>query len=382
MDTSNYQELWEEICFILSKNIDSSIGEKHFEEKVLRTIEKLGWHEYKNEIRRQPMLQFGKKSFLIPALVLYDQENQALISIEVKRPSENLSKANPNGQLKSYMRQMKAEFGLLVGEEIRIYYDGSLNPLKTEPLLLDKVLFDKDSKAGWNFVEIFTKDNFLSKKYLPYLEKEISKLSRDREVKKLIDELHSDTTKAKVIEFLKHEYADFDSDVFSLVMNSIKIDFIEKHKPQPLNDTKQKKSDTHIIGPSPNGETHSGKTYTLEELEKMPLEEDKRPSNFEIRSQQFAVKGWKDLIGKFVNWLIMNNLLNFTNTPILDHTQTDKYFINTQPRHKALTKDGKWDRVGSFYIDTKYDAEGHKKNIIHALRHLGVRGARIKITFI
>ena len=54
---------------------------------------------------------------------------------------------------------MKAEFGLLVGEEIRIFYDGSLNPLKTEPILLDKVPFDKDSKAGWDFVEIFSKDN-------------------------------------------------------------------------------------------------------------------------------------------------------------------------------------------------------------------------------
>jgi len=164
-------------------------------------------------------------------------------------------------------------------------------------------------------------------------------------------------------------------------MKGIKIDFIEKNQSQPLNGPPQKKSAPPVIGRSPKGETPSVKTYTLKELEKMQLEEDKRPSNLEIRGQQFTVKGWKDLIGKFVNWLIMHNLLNVSDTPILDHTQTDKYFINTQPRHKALEKDGKWDRMGSFYIDTKYNAEGHKKNIIHALRHLEVRDARIKITF-
>ena len=382
MDRSNYQDLWEEICFILSKNIDPTIDEKHFEEKVLRAIEKLGWREYENEIRRQPMLKFGTKSLPIPALVLYNQKNQALIAINVKRPSEDLSKADPNGQLKSYMRQTKAEFGLLVGEEIRIFYDGSLNPLEAEPLLLDKIFFDKDSKAGRNFVDIFAKDNFLSQKYLTYLEKKISKFSREREIKRLMDELHADTTKEKIIEFLKREYPDFDSDFFSLVMNNIKIDFIDEYKTHPFSGAQQKKSQASIIGPSEKGKIHSGKTYTLEELDKMHLETDKKPSNLEIRGQQFAVKGWKDLIGRFVNWLIMHNLLNVKDTPILDHTLTDKYFINTQPRHKDLAKDGKWDRIGSFYIDTKYDAEGHKKNIIHALRHLGVKGARIKITFI
>ena len=382
MDRSNYQEIWDEICFILSKNIDPNINEKHFEEKVIRAIEKLGWREFKNEIRRQPMLRFGVKSTLIPALVLYDQKNQALVIIEAKKPSDNQSKTDPSGQLKSYMRQMKAEFGLLVGKEMRVYYDGSLNPPETEPLLLDKIPFVRDSNAGWNFVEIFTKDNFLSKKYLPYLEREINRLSRDREIQRMMDELHSESTKEKIIEFLKHEYADFDSDLFSMVMDRFKVDFIDQYKPQQLHGAKQKRSQKAEMGQPSDGETLSGKRYTLDELEKMHLGDDKTPSNLEIRGQQFTVKSWHDLIGRFVNWLIMNNLLNFKNIPILDHTQTDKYFINTQPRHKALDKEGKWDRVGPFYVDTKYDAEGHKKNIIHTLHHLGVKGARIKITFI
>ena len=100
MNASNYQELWEEICFILSKNIDPDMDEKQFEEKVIRSIEKLGWYEYKNEIRRQPMLQFGTKSSPIPALVVYDEEDQARISIELKRMSTDLSKAELNGQMK------------------------------------------------------------------------------------------------------------------------------------------------------------------------------------------------------------------------------------------------------------------------------------------
>jgi len=380
MNISNYRELWEEVCFILSENMDPKIDEKHFEEKVLRAIEKLGWREYRNEIRRQPMFRFGTKDSLIPDLVIYGLKNQALIIIEVERPSEDLSKAESCGQLKSYMRQTKIDFGILMGGEIRIYYDGRLNPQKAEPLLLDKIPLDKNSKAGWNFVEIFTKDNFLAQKYVTYLEKEIN--NRDRAFNRLRDELLSDATREKIIQFLKNEYADFDDDVFSLAMDRIKIDLMEKHKPKLPDATKLKKTETPIIGPSPVGETHSGKTYTLEQLEKMTLGEDERPCNLEIRGQKFVVKNWNQLIGKFVNWLLMNNLLTFNDTPIFNHAQKDEYFINTQPRHKAIGKDGKWDKIGSFYIDTKYDAEGHKKNIIHTLRHLGVRDARIKITFI
>ena len=40
-----YRDTWEEICFILSENINQNIDEKEFEKEVLRAIEKLGWKD-------------------------------------------------------------------------------------------------------------------------------------------------------------------------------------------------------------------------------------------------------------------------------------------------------------------------------------------------
>ena len=127
------KEIWTEICFILSHNIKLNVSENIYEQNVLRAIEKLGWRQFKKEIVIQPRLQIGRQGSIRPDLVIYGPEHKALIVIEVKRPSEDMTKDNAIGQLKSYMRQMKADFGLLVGHEIRIYYDGALNQ-NPEPL--------------------------------------------------------------------------------------------------------------------------------------------------------------------------------------------------------------------------------------------------------
>lgn len=227
MQIPHYRDTWEEICFILAENIDQNIAEKEFEKEVLRAIEKLGWQEYKNDIKRQPSLQVGRQGSLRPDLVIYGQEKEALVVVEVKKPIENLSRDDSIGQLKSYMRQMKADFGLLVGNEIRIYYDGERNPHKTEPLLLDKIDFDRASTDGCNFVEIFTKDNLVGQKYSGYLEKKIGKYNKEMEINKLKNNLLSDTTQEKITKFLRTEYADFGGDIFSSAMKTIKIEIID-----------------------------------------------------------------------------------------------------------------------------------------------------------
>jgi len=74
----NSNELWNEICFILSKNIKQDINERDFESQVIRAIEKLGWLEFKNEIVRQPTLHFGRGT-LRPDVVIYGKEKQPVI---------------------------------------------------------------------------------------------------------------------------------------------------------------------------------------------------------------------------------------------------------------------------------------------------------------
>jgi len=123
MNIENAESLWNEICYLLSASIKTGISEKDFELQVVRAVEKLGWSEYLGEIEKQPSIQFGRK-YLRPDIVVYNSKKRALIPIEVKRPAEDLSNDHIDGQLKSYMLQLKAKFGLVIGDSIKLFYDG------------------------------------------------------------------------------------------------------------------------------------------------------------------------------------------------------------------------------------------------------------------
>jgi hypothetical protein len=158
--TTEYSEKWAEICFLLSDNIRQKVPEKEFESQVVRAVEVLGWREFKNEIERQPTVQLGREGTLRPDLIVRGNERKCLIVVEVKRPVENITRDHVIGQLRSYMRQMKSDFGFLIGTDLRVYYDGSLNP-HSDPILLERIDFDKTSNIGAAFVETFSKSSLL-----------------------------------------------------------------------------------------------------------------------------------------------------------------------------------------------------------------------------
>ena len=145
MNTDN--QLWNEICFILHDSIKPDINEKDFESQVIRAIEKLGWLEYEKGIKRQPVLKLGRNIQVRPDLVMYGPKGNAFGVIEVKRPVEDLTKKESTEQLISYMLQLKAKFGLLIGKNIRIYYDGKHN-IQQKPVLLESIDFERDSEGG------------------------------------------------------------------------------------------------------------------------------------------------------------------------------------------------------------------------------------------
>jgi hypothetical protein len=223
MQSESFKTIWEEICFILSQNISSSANESLYEQAVIRAIEKLHWSQFRKEIVIQPSLQIGRQSSIRPDIVIYGPEKKALIVVEVKRPSEDMAKDTAIGQLKSYMRQMKADFGILIGVELRVFYDGNLNP-QTEPLLLEKIPFNRNSTTGLKFVEIYYKDNFLERRYNQYLKETIGKFNKDREVKRLRKVLRSKETKDKIVEFLKNEHTDIGQDIIQSAMDDLNIE--------------------------------------------------------------------------------------------------------------------------------------------------------------
>ena len=224
---NEYSEKWDEICFLLSDNINQSLSEKDFENQVVRAIEVLGWREFKNEIERQPTVQLGREGTLRPDLVIYDNNRKSLIVVEVKRPAEDITRDYVIGQLRSYMRQMKSDFGFLIGSDLRVFYDGPLNP-HSDPLLLERIDFEKQSEKGITFVKFFNKSSLAENRYDEYLKNKLHKFNKKREASSLVEQLISFEIKQKVIGSLRNEFPDTDDETFSDALQQVKIEISRK----------------------------------------------------------------------------------------------------------------------------------------------------------
>lgn len=200
-------EVWAEFCFHLSDNVNPSINENMFEYKVLHTLEKLGWSQFKGELKVRKPIQIGRQNFITPDVVVCTPDNKPVIVLELKRPSEDLSKADYFGQLKSYMRQTKADFGLLIGNEIHIYYDGPLNK-HNDLLLLSKIRFISDCEEGANFVALFNRNSFIEGQYNTYLKAHIDRLEHEQHIASVRETLQSEETTSKICKFLQSELKD------------------------------------------------------------------------------------------------------------------------------------------------------------------------------
>jgi hypothetical protein len=220
-------EKWDEICFLLSENIKQTLPERDFENQVVRAIEVLGWREFKNEIERQPIVQLGREGTLRPDLIIYGNDRKCLIVVEVKRPVEDIKRDYVIGQLRSYMRQMKSDFGFLIGSDFRVFYDGPLNP-HTDPILLEKIDFEKQSEQGINFVDIFNKNSLEANWHNEYLKNKLHKFNRKREVIALIQQLISFEVKQKVVGYLRNEFPDTDDETFSEALQQVYIEISNK----------------------------------------------------------------------------------------------------------------------------------------------------------
>ena len=120
---------------------------------------------------------------------------------------------------------------------------------------------------------------------------------------------------------------------------------------------------------------------TVTDLKRMEFDKTVHPSVFYDGALAIAVNNWADLCAIFVRWLVQNKYLSANSVPIHNHAKRDKYFINNAPRHAIPGKDGDWRAVGQFYVDTKYNADAHIKNILSTLEQLGVVNPHFSISF-
>lgn len=226
-------ENWNKLCYYLSEKIQTDIPESEFELIVVRGLEILGWNEYSKDFEIRPNYQLGstKKSLRPDFVIKSNKTGEKLFVVEIKRPKVPLSSQNQT-QLSTYMRQFKLEFGILIGPQIQIFYDGELNNNETATLI-ENIEFKRENEKGKQFTELFSKDKFdrdaLSDFAKKFYEK-INEKETEQEIKnKVLSEDFKLTVSKIIVEKLSVEY---DINLVSRVLNNINLEISDKFKAQ------------------------------------------------------------------------------------------------------------------------------------------------------
>ena len=221
-------EKWNEICFLLSDNIRTDISESDFEQNVVQALRVLDWKEYSGDIEIRPSFQVGAANRITPDFVIKNSDNRKLFVIEIKQPNIPLN-SRFQQQLFSYMRQLKLEYGILIGQGIQIFYDGYLAK-QEDPILLETIKFTKDNEKGLKFVEIFAKENFNQESLRNFTLNGLKKLNRREEHKELTKKLIDENYQAKISELIKQDFLDeYDGELIESVLKNLTVEIRAKN---------------------------------------------------------------------------------------------------------------------------------------------------------
>ncbi len=204
-------EKWNEICFL-----------------VVQALRVLDWKEYSGDIEIRPSFQVGASNRITPDFVIKDSDSRKLFVIEIKQPNIPLN-SRFQQQLFSYMRQLKLEYGILIGQGIQIFYDGDLAK-QEDPILLETIKFTKDNDKGLKFVEIFAKENFNQESLRNFTLNGLKKLNRREEYKELTKKLLDENYQEKISELIKQDFLDeYDGELIESVLENLRIEIRAKN---------------------------------------------------------------------------------------------------------------------------------------------------------
>lgn len=145
---------WNIIVDILFSNID--ISEEIYQREIVACLKMLGWSSKEGTLKEQVALHIGNNNSIRPDIVLY-KDKQPVLPIEIKRPT-NISSSKEEKQLMSYMRQLKLNVGLYIGNNIQLYYD---NPSDLDlPVCVLKAEFTENHENGISLCKILNHNTF------------------------------------------------------------------------------------------------------------------------------------------------------------------------------------------------------------------------------
>lgn len=254
-----YNERWNEICFLLSVNLRNDISESDFEKNVIQALRVLEWKEFSGDIQIRPSFQIGAANRIIPDFVINSSEKKNLFVVEIKQPNIPFS-TKFQQQLFSYMRQLRLQYGILIGQVIQIFYDGDLTD-NDDPVLLETIEYENDAAKGLKFVELFSKQNFSHDMLRSFTLNALKKINRKVEQKVLLQKVLSTDYPSKLFELIKQDFLEkYDAELIDHVLQQINVSI----QPKQQEIVKVPKSPAIVSNQTENKNTRDKTKYIID----------------------------------------------------------------------------------------------------------------------
>ena len=179
-------EKWNYFVYDLCEAKKKDVEEDNFHALIETQLQHLGWAKYKGEICHKQSIHLGNNNRIEPD-ILIKRDGEDEFVIEVKRPSHKQIKKDVD-QLLSYMRILKLNVGIYMGEYIEVFYD---MPSSKEAVSVLKVPLEINSKLGAKFVELFSKETFSKESIMGFCEERLQEIQRQNSLNEIKKKLIS-----------------------------------------------------------------------------------------------------------------------------------------------------------------------------------------------
>lgn len=191
------QETWKRFVYPLIEDKKQDVEEDTYHRHIENQLMLLGWEPWKGEIIHKQSLRIGNRNRMEPdILVARDGEYQFVI--EVKRPGNTQAKEEIT-QLESYMRQLRLDVGIYIGEHIELFYD---KPNTSHVVSVFQLALDLEEKRGARFVELFSKERFSKEEIVDFCKERIQEIQRQNSLNEIKESLIADS-QTQITESLK-----------------------------------------------------------------------------------------------------------------------------------------------------------------------------------
>ena len=120
------------------------------------------------------------------------------------------------------------DYGILIGKEIQIFYDGPLSE-NSNPICLNTISFEANSDSGLTFIELFSKESFSFNKLNDFTTEQILKISDESQVEKLKEIIFSSNFTVDLEKIIKNHFTNnFNERTIKKAFENIIIEVKEK----------------------------------------------------------------------------------------------------------------------------------------------------------